>query len=125
MTASALIEPPVSDHAPDSRPAASPRLDAGQLLAGLPPLLSVVPVAGPAVFAYVAFGLVLLLLLVPPLALLATLAGVALVAAAALAALGAIVVAIVEAPFLLARRLRGHRFSVTMPQARNLKVRRV
>ena len=125
MTATALIEPPASDDAPDSRPGASHLLDPGQLLAGLPPLLSVVPVAGPAAFVYVGFGAVLLLLLVPPLALLVTLAGVALVVTAALVALGVVAVAIVQAPFLLARRLRGRRFSLPVPHVRSVKVRRV
>jgi hypothetical protein len=125
MTASAFIEPPVRDTAPDRRSGASRLQDAGQLLAALPPLLSVVPVAGPAVFVYVGFGVVLLLLLVPPLALLATLAGVAFVVVAALVALGVAVVAIVKAPFLLARRLPGRRFALPVQQVRSLKVRRV
>ena len=124
MTATALIEPPASDNAPDTKPSASHELDS----AGLPPLLSVVPVAGPAVSVYVGFGVVLLLLLVPPLALFATLMGVALVVAAALVVLVALAVAIFRAPFLLVRFLRGHRlghFSLPVPHMRNVTVRRV
>ena len=124
MTATALIEPPASDNAPDTKPSASHELDS----AGLPPLLSVVPVAGPAVSFYVGFAVVLLLLLVPPLALLATLMGVALVVATALVVLVALAVAIFRAPFLLVRFLRGHRpahFSLPVPHMRNVKVRRV
>ena len=56
--------------------------DADDLLAGLPPLLTRVPVAGPPVWVFVGFGGVLLLLLVPPLALVVTLMGVMLLAAA-------------------------------------------
>ena len=124
MTATALIEPPVSDNAPDTQSSASRQLDFG----GLPHLLSVVPVAGPAVSAYVGFGAVLLLLLVPPLALLATLMGVALVVATALVVLVALAVAILQAPFLLVRFLRRHRlghFSLPVPQMSKVKVRRV
>lgn len=124
MTATALIEPPASDNAPDSKPSASHELDS----AGLPPLLSVVPVAGPAVSVYVGFAVVLLLLLVPPLALLATLMGVALVVAAAVVVPVALAVAIFRAPFLLVRFLRGHRpphFSLPVPHMRDMTVRRV
>jgi len=115
MTATALIEAPASDNAPDTS-------------AGFPPLFSVVPVAGPAVSVYVAFAVVLLLLLVPPLALVATLMGVALVVATALVVLVALAVAILRAPFLLVRFLRGHRpahVSLPVPQMRNVTVRRV
>jgi len=63
----------------------------------LPPLLDLVPVAGPPVYVLLGFGGVLLFLLVPPLALVATLAAVALVVGAVLVTLGAIV----AAPFLL------------------------
>ena len=86
------------------------------------------PVRGTAVFVYVGFGVVLLLLLVPPLALLATLIGVALVVTAALVVLVAPAVAIVEAPFLLVRFLRARRlghFSLPVPHMRKVKVRRV
>jgi hypothetical protein len=128
MTTTALIAAPASDHAPRSAPSAQPLVDPGGLLAGLPPLLSVVPQAGPPVFAYVGFGVVLLLLLVPPLTLLATLVAVALVVAAALAALVVLAVAILQAPFLLGRFLREHRpgpFSLPVPHVRKLKARRV
>jgi len=127
MTATALIEPPASDVAPDTAPSASHLHHPGQLIAGLPPLLSVVPVAGPAAFVYLGFGVVLLLLLVPPLALLATVVGAMLVAATALVVLVALVVALVKAPFLLVRLLREHRpghFSLPVPHVRKLKVRR-
>jgi hypothetical protein len=123
MNATTLIEPSASDGAPDTSSSASRLLD--QLQGGLPPLLSVVPQAGPPVFVYAGFGLVLLLLLVPPLTLLATVMAVALVVATALAVLVALIVAIVGAPFLLARRLRGHRFSLPVPHLRTVKVRRV
>ena len=76
----------------------------------------------------VGFGVVLLLLLVPPLTLVATLMAVALVVAAALVALVALAGAILAAPFLLVRRLRGHRlphFSLPVPRVHKVKVRRV
>lgn len=101
---------------------------AGESFAERPPLLSVVPVAGPDVFVYVAFGSTLLLLLVPPLPLLATLAAVALVVAAALVALVVLVVAIVKASFLLVHFVRGHRprrGSLPLPQLRRVEARRV
>ena len=62
MNATPLIEPTASDGAPDTSSSASRLLD--QLQGGLPPLLSVVPQAGPPVFVYTGLGLVLLLLLV-------------------------------------------------------------
>ncbi|HYH87639.1 MAG TPA: hypothetical protein VEX67_00315 [Solirubrobacteraceae bacterium] len=111
-----LIEPPASDEAPDTHP--------GELS----PLLGFVPVAGPPAFAVVGLGAVLLLLLVPPIALVATLIGLALVVAAALAALAGLAAAIVAAPVLLVRRLRGLRlgdFSLPVLRVRNMKVRRV
>jgi hypothetical protein len=93
--------------------------DFDDLLAGLPPLLTRVPIAGPPVWVLVAFGGVLLLLLVPPLALVATLMAATLVVALALVALVALTGAIVAAPFLLVRRLREHRlphFSLPVPR---------
>jgi hypothetical protein len=120
MTTTALIAPPASDDARD--------LDSGDVLAGLPPLLSLVPVAGPDLFAYAAFGVVLLLLLVPPFTLLATLAVVTLVAAAALAALVVLTAAILKAPFLLVRLVRDHRpahFSLPVPHLGHVRARRV
>ena len=111
-----LIEPPERQH------------DFDETLAELPPLLSVVPVAGPPVFVYAGFGGVLLLLLVPPVTLLATLMGVVLLGAAALVALVVLAAAIVAAPVLLVRHLRerplGH-FSWPVPRVRNVKARHV
>jgi hypothetical protein len=104
--------------------ATSHQLDSG----GPPPLLSIVPVAGPAVSVYVGFPVVLLLLLVPPFALLATLLAVALVVATALVVLVALAAVIVRAPFVLVRFLRGTRpagFSVPVPQMRKVKLHRV
>ena len=111
-----LIDPP----APDTERGALHLPEPSEL----PPLLDFVPVAGPPAFVYLGFGAVLLLLLVPPLALVATLAGVALVVATALVTLGAIL----AAPLLLVRYLRGHplgHFSLAVPRLRRLKVRRV
>lgn len=125
MTATALIEAPRSDDAPDARSRLSDLLDSGTPLAGLPPLLRVVPVAGPPVSAYVGFGAVLLFLLVPPLALLATLVAVALVMGVALVLLVGLLFAIVKALALLVQHLRRQRFSVTVPQVHRVKVRRV
>ena len=116
MTSTQLIEPPEHLH------------DSDDPLAELPPLLSVVPVAGPPVFVYAGFGVVLLLLLVPPVTLLATLAGVVLLAAAALVALAALAGAILAAPVLLVHRLRGRplgHFSLPVPRFRNVKARHV
>ena len=115
MTSTSLIGPPASADAPSGEPLAEP-------------LLGVVPTAGPAVFVYVGFGVVLLLLLVPPITLLATLMAVALVVAAAVAALVVLAGAILEVPFLLVRVLRGHplgHFSLPVLYIRKLKPRRV
>lgn len=124
MTTTALIEPPVSAEASDTQPGASHLPDSGEL----PPLLSLVPVAGPPVWVFLGFGLVLPMLLVPPFALLATLMGVALLGATALVALVVLAGAILRAPFLLVRRLRGHwlrPFSLPVSRFREVKVRRV
>lgn len=111
MSTTALIEPPEHLHDEPDEP-----------LAAVPPLLDLVPVAGPPVFVLAAFGLVLLLLLVPPLALLATLAGVMFLVAATLVALAAVL----AAPVLLVRRLRGHRLPrVSLPSLDGVEVRRV
>jgi hypothetical protein len=128
MTTSTLIEPPRSADALGTQSRESHLPDFGERVAGLPPLLSIVPQAGPALFVYVGFGVVLLLLLVPPITLLATLMGVALVVAAALAAVVVVAVAIIRAPFLLVRFLRGHslrQFSLPVPLVRKLIARRV
>jgi hypothetical protein len=124
MTTTALIAPPASADAPDTRSRASELLVSGDL----PPLLSIVPCAGPPVFAYMGFGVVLLLLFVPPITLVATLMGVALVVTAALAALIVVAGAILRAPFLLVRFLRGHQLrrpSLPVPHVRKLNARRV
>lgn len=116
MTSTTLIEPP--DHLHDS----------DGPLAGLAPLLELVPQAGPPLFAYAGFGVVLLLLLVPPFALVATLIAVALVLAASLAVLVALAAAIVAVPVLLVRKLRRHplpHVSLPAPHLRSVKVRRV
>jgi hypothetical protein len=116
MTTTALIEAPEQLHEP------------GGPLAGLPPLLGLVPQAGPPIFVYAGFGAALLLLLVPPFALLATLIGVALVMATALAMIAAVAGAIVAAPMLLVRRLR-HRglrqYSLPIPRFDPVRVRRI
>ena len=101
--------------------------DFDELLAERPPLLSVVPVAGPPVFVLAGFGVVLLLLLVPPIALLATLAVVMLLGATALVAVAVLAGAIIAAPFLLVRRLRERplpHFSLPIPHLGEVKVRR-
>jgi len=123
MTASTLIEPPASDHAPGrASHLPAPREPLGEL----PPLLGFVPVAGPPAFVLVGFGAVLLLLLVPPLTLLATVVALALVVATALVVVVALVVAILDAPFRVVRFVRGHRphFSPSIPELRKVKVRR-
>jgi hypothetical protein len=128
MTTTALIAPPANGDASGATAPGSHLHHSGDLLGNLPALLSVVPEAGPPVFAYVGFGLVLLLLLVPPFTLLATLLAVALVVAAALAALVVLAVAILEVPFLLGRCLRRHRlghFSLPVPSVRETKAHRV
>ena len=102
-------------------------IDSGDRQAGLPPLLSLVPVAGSDVFVYSAFGVVLGLLLVPPFTVLATLVAVALVVAAVVAGLVALAAAILRAPFPLVRRLRRHPlrpFSLPVAPVRKVKVRR-
>jgi hypothetical protein len=83
--------------------------DSAELLGVAPPLFELVPQAGPPLYVYLGFGVVLLLLLVPPFALLATLALVMLVAATALVVLIALAVALVRAPFVIARFAREHR----------------
>jgi hypothetical protein len=102
--------------------------DFDDLLAGLPPLLTRVPSAGPPVWVLVGFGGVLLLLLVPPLALVATLMAVTLVVALALVVLIALTGAIVAAPFLLVRRVRERglpHVSVPVPRFHPVKPRRI
>ena len=103
-------------------------IDSGDRQAGLPPLLSLVPVGGPDVFVYSAIAIVLLLLLlVPPFTVLATLVAVALVVAAVVAGLVALAAAVLRAPFLLVRRLRRHAlrsFSLPVAPVRKVKVRR-
>ena len=109
MSTTALIQPSPRD---------TPQ-DLDDLLAGLPPLLTRAPVAGPPVWVLVGFGVVLLLLLVPPLALVVTLMGVALLMVLIFAALVALTGAVVAAPFLLVRRVREHRlphFSLSVPR---------
>ena len=113
MSTTALIEPPENTDG---------------LQAGLALTLAVVPVAGPPIFVYAGFGVVLLLLLVPPFALLATLAAVALVLATALVTLVVLARAILEALVLLVRLLRRQRlghFSLTMPPLDTVRARRV
>jgi hypothetical protein len=88
-------------------------------LPGIPPLLELVPQAGPPVFVYAGFGVLLQLLLVPPFTLLATLIAVALVVAASLAVLAALAGALLATPVLLVRGLRGHRLPrVSLPVQR-------
>jgi hypothetical protein len=128
MTPTALIEPPRSTDALGTKPRESLLPDFGERVAGLPPLLSIVPQAGPPLFAYVAFGVVLLLLLVPPITLLATLVGVALIVAAALTALIVVAGAILRASLMVVRLLRGHplgHFSLPVLHTRKLRARRV
>jgi hypothetical protein len=128
MTTTTFTEPPKSAAALGTPPRESRVPDAGDRLVGLPPLLSVVPQAGPSLFVYLGFGVVLLLLLVPPITLVATLMAVAVVVAAALATLVVVAGAILRAPFLLVRFVRGHpvrRFSLAVPHARELNPRRV
>jgi hypothetical protein len=108
--------------------ASSDAADLDDLFATVAPLLAVVPVAGPPAFALAGFGVVLLLLLVPPLALVATLVGVLLLGAAAVVAAVGLAAAIVAAPFWLARHLRGHRLphlSVPVASFRSVRTRRV
>jgi hypothetical protein len=102
--------------------------DSAELLSVIPPLFELVPQAGPALYVYMGFGIVVLLLLVPPFALLATLAVVALVVATALVVLIALAAAIIKAPFVLARFLRAHRLphlSLPVLHIRRVRVRRV
>ena len=76
----------------------------------------------------VGFGVVLLLLLVPPLTLVATLMAVALLVAGTVVALVSLAAAILATPFLIVRRLRGHRlphFSLPVLRFAKVKVRRV
>jgi hypothetical protein len=102
--------------------------DSAELLSVIPPLFELVPQAGPPLYVYMGFGVVVLLLLVPPFALLATLAVVALVVITALVMLIALTAAIIKAPFALARFLRAHRLprpSLPVLHVRKVKVRRV
>jgi hypothetical protein len=102
--------------------------DPDDVLAGLPPLLSRVPTAGPPVWVIVGFGGVLLFLLVPPLALVVTLMAAWLLLAAAFAVLVALTGAIVAAPFLLVHHLREHglpHVSLPLPRVHAVKPRRV
>jgi hypothetical protein len=126
MSNTQLIEP-LADWTDGSSPphayeSALPPVDDAVLQ--LPPLLSIVPVAGPPLFAFALFGVALMLLLVAPLTLLVTVMLVPLIVAAALVAVVALVVAIVASPFVLVRRLRAHgAIHVSLPVAR-LRARR-
>ena len=84
-----------------------PLNDPDDLIAGLPPLLSRVPIAGPPVWVSVGFGGVLLLLLVPPLALVVTLMAAALLLATAVAVLVAVPLGVTMG--VLTRRGHGRR----------------
>jgi hypothetical protein len=100
MTSTAHIEAPASYDAPVALH------DSDEPLAGLPPLLTRVPVAGPPVWAIVAFGLMLLFLLVPPFALVVTLMGAFFLIVLAVGAVLALIGAILVSPFVIARHLR-------------------
>jgi hypothetical protein len=102
--------------------------EADEPAAGIPPLLSLVPQAGPPAFAALAFGAALLLLLVPPITLVATLTGVVFLAAVAFVTVLVLAGAILAVPVVLVRRLRGHplpHFSLPVPHLGSVKVRRV
>jgi hypothetical protein len=114
--------------APASSSAAVSLHDSDELLAGLPPLLTRVPVAGPPVWAIVAFGLMLLFLLVPPFALVVTLMGAVFFVALAVVAVLTLVGVLLSAPFVLARRLRDYRLprvSLAMPHLHNVTTKGV
>lgn len=126
MNSTTLIEPLGGADAPGNRESVLP--DFGERVAGLPPLLSIVPQAGPPLFVYTGFGVVLLLLLVPPITLVATLMAAAFVVVTAMTALVVVAVAIVRAPFLLVRLVREHplgQFSLPVLHVRKLRARRV
>lgn len=79
------------------------------MLAEIVPLIGFVPTAGPPAIFVLGPWLILVLMLAGPLAWLFALVVVIIVAATVLAALTAVIAAIGAAPYLLVRRLRGHR----------------
>jgi hypothetical protein len=102
--------------------------EADEPAAGIPPLLSLVPQAGPPVSAALGFGAALLLLLVPPITLVVTLTVVVFLAAVALVTVVVLAGAILAVPVVLVRRLRGHplpHVSLPVPHFGSVKVRRV
>jgi hypothetical protein len=122
MTTTAHIEAPASYDAPVTLH------DSDELLAGLPPLLTRVPVAGPPVWAMVGFGLMLLFLLVPPFALVVTLMGAVFLALLAVVAVLTLVGAILVSPFVVARHLRELRLprvSLSVPRVHHVTTKGV
>jgi hypothetical protein len=113
MTTIELITPPRALSPPepwrdarhDAHPASSASSTLGEIVDETLPLIGAVPVYGPPVIIVAGPWLLLSLMLVGPFALLATLV-VLLVAAAAIVGL---VGAVLAAPYLLVRHLRGYR----------------
>jgi hypothetical protein len=91
-------------------PAASKHPTSGEMLAEVVPLICAIPGAAPPPVIFLAAPwLLLALMLSGPFAFLVTLVVVMVVAATVLAAITAAILAILAAPYLLVRRLRGHR----------------
>jgi hypothetical protein len=113
MTTTELIRPPRthvppepwSDAQRNASPAASADLPFGEIFDETLPLIEVVPVYGPPVVLLVGPWLLFSLLLVGPFALVFTFVVLLVVAAAFAAVIGAIL----AAPYLLVRHLRGYR----------------
>jgi hypothetical protein len=112
MTTTELIRPPRapsppepwSDERRNARPALSADPTFGEMLDETLPLVGAIPVYGPPVVLVAGLWLFLALMLAGPFALLVTL----VVLLAAGAALVGLIGAILAAPYLLVRRLRGH-----------------
>jgi hypothetical protein len=118
MNTTELIRPPAApgrgvrqtDAGHDASSSASERPTFREMLAEITPLIGAVPGAAPPPVIFLAGPwLLLALMLSGPFAFLVTLVVFMVVAATVLVALTAVVLAIVAAPYLLVRRLRGHR----------------
>jgi hypothetical protein len=117
MNNTQLIRPPAapgraepwSDARRNAPRSASEHPAFGETLAEIIPLIGAIPGAGPPVLFLAGPWLLFVLMLSGPFALLITLVVVVLVAATVLVALIAAILAILAAPYLLVRRLRGHR----------------
>ena len=129
MNTTAQIRPPRTPSAPpqptarrrSAHPAASGRPTFGDSLAETVPLVEFIPGYGPPAVLVLGPWLFLVLMLAGPFACLFVLVAAMIVAATVLAALIAAVLAILAAPYLLVRHLRGYRADRASISARGVQ----